>query len=882
MEEKVIKIKADIEGFMTELQKASSGVDNLEKKGEEGMNSFDNSTKTATSSIQKQAQEISKRNADVQKMLKDEMQDLTELKARRDRAFGTKEIREYDRRIQETGRRIKAMGGTFNELKSVANMNLREMQLELRKLRTTKFDNLNEQEIAGIKNRMATLTDGISDFRKQVKVASADNIPALVNGFHGIISAVQITVGALSLFGIENEKLQKATVQLISVSQGLSQLYIFMEAQTLQRTRLAIQNIGLRIKETYATISQTLAIKAETMATEGSTIATRLFGKALNGLPLIAIISGVVALVSALGSLAIYYYNNNKALKENSNEYIKQQATIKINNEINNKATDIAADRINSIKVLSERIKGITNDDKKRNKLIDEYNELAESAGGKTIKYGIAVNDLNTATRENINLLFIQAKAEAAIKLSKDKIEKILKNEIKLKKLENKQKEQENILTKESNVNYEDETGAQTVYLAKLEKKLSKTKDEIDIIKNKNKILNTEWKELMKIVTANEDLLVIEEEKAKEEKEIVIDKNKELEEIATMRAENIRDEQSRELELLKLKHKKELDEIITKYGNETELIKLLKIKQNNELLNLDKKYKDEEDKLKAERIEKDKQSRELQRQAAEDYINNNIKDINDMYDEIMNTEGLKNSERKELLKQFMGENSFLYKQGMDEIKQKNIETFQSILDVGNQLGGAISGIFNAMASNAEEGSEKEKQARKKAAIAELAITQAVTIAEISKAIIAQQNLLPPANIIEAIRIGAMGATAIANIIKSSNDIKKMKEGGSGIFNGPSHAKGGIRFGNTEVEGGESYWVLSKAMTPKYAPIMQQVFDDIQTGKIEKEQNIFSPNIELNDEYTRKMYEIMSNSENVNNKGKYIEQRQGNRTRRIYN
>ena len=87
------------------------------------------------------------------------------------------------------------------------------MKKELRELRNMSFAGLSPEEIKQVRDRMAELTDAIGDFQAQIKTASADRIPALMDGLRGLIAVAQGVTGTLAMFGIETEKLDKAMVQ---------------------------------------------------------------------------------------------------------------------------------------------------------------------------------------------------------------------------------------------------------------------------------------------------------------------------------------------------------------------------------------------------------------------------------------------------------------------------------------------------------------------------------------------------------------------------------------------------------------------------------------------------------------------------------------------
>lgn len=70
-------------------------------------------------------------------------------------------------------------------------------------------------------------------------------------------------------------------------------------------------------------------------------------------------------------------------------------------------------------------------------------------------------------------------------------------------------------------------------------------------------------------------------------------------------------------------------------------------------------------------------------------------------------------------------------------------------------------------------------------------------------------------------MAALGAVQSALILKQMNALPKPKKlADGGVLNGPSHAAGGIRLGNLEVEGGEA--VINKRSTRQFLPLLDAI------------------------------------------------------------
>lgn len=194
----------------------------------------------------------------------------------------------------------KTMDTSVNQV----NKSLGEMKRELRELRNTSFAGKTIEEIKEVRARMADLTDRIGDFQAQVKTASADRIPALINGLQGIVAVTQGVTATLGLFGIENEKLEKSMIQLIGASQALSTIYDLYEKRTF---KVAVANAKATVSEaakTVVTKASAVATKAVAIATSTATVAQKAYNLALLASPIGIMAAAVAGLAYAFVELS--------------------------------------------------------------------------------------------------------------------------------------------------------------------------------------------------------------------------------------------------------------------------------------------------------------------------------------------------------------------------------------------------------------------------------------------------------------------------------------------------------------------------------------------------------------------------------------------------
>jgi hypothetical protein len=265
-------------------------------------------------------------------------------------------IKEYTNVIDKQRRNV----GNYQEAIDTANMSLGEMRKELLALRNMSFAGLSPEEIKQIKDRMAELTDSIGDFQAQIKTAAADKIPALMDGLQGLVAVAQGVTGSLAMFGIETEKLDKAMVQLIGVSQALK------TAQELQE-RGTIKVMLATIKDTAAKTANAVAAKGQAMATDGATKATRALGRVMKSNPYAAIATAAAAAVTAIVLLVKYMKDQTSEMQLQYKMY-REMANIKGGYLAN---LEVEKQSMNS---LFEQIKKTNAGSEERKKLVDELN----------------------------------------------------------------------------------------------------------------------------------------------------------------------------------------------------------------------------------------------------------------------------------------------------------------------------------------------------------------------------------------------------------------------------------------------------------------------------------------------------------------------------
>lgn len=838
MSEKVFTIKGNVEDLVNKLDLVDKKIDEVDKKAESGMRGLKTAMQGTNAEAEKKAL-----------LLKSELEQYKELKRVYESMGAGPKKDEIGIWMEGKKKSAEKLGHTFEELKQTTVQSLGAMRKELRSLRNADFGAMSPQEVQKVKKRMAELTDGIDDFQREIRTASADAIPAMTAGLQGIVGAAVGVTGMMSLFGVENKKLQQSMMALMAVSQSLTQFYLMQEQGTLKVMKATIANTAAKIK---------------------ARIATTALGKAMMALPIGWIVAGLAAIAAAAVALTHIFGKKKTTLEQLGEKYAE--------------TFDEALTGVATMAMLEKSISAAEVGTREYTRAVEKYNEKAKEQGLRTIDVNKALSEQTELLEQNRRALFAKALAQAV----EQEMVEILKEQIKLQNVLNKN-QVDGIARKEIEARVE---GLKAEY-AEYEKIFMSANEYLNVLDDNNK------KQAEAAAKAEKDKKQAEADaaKAKQEAERLAEAWKRAKDATIEYYDKIVYGSMSAMAQLRADYETDVqkfaENLNKKFWSQTQFDNAMRIRAEKFEADVRRmefeayKRKIEFDKQRLEwnalfqgQIETD-YSAHLQRltEADKQRYANQLAAINS----IVNEEGLTYDERQQMLDEYLANGLISQEQHYATLKILDTSYTNAVLSNINKIGDTWSTVFTAVAdiqeaiaAGAEDGSIRQKEAMKKAAIAQLLATTAVAGADIAAAIIAAQKLLFPANVIEGIRIGALGVSQLARIKKSTSDIQKMKHGGRGEFQGASHEQGGIRFGNIEVEGREKFWVLSKQKSRQYGHVMDDVFDRINSGKVAKQGNSVN-NISLNDKYTRKIYEQMQDEQAVQDNGKYVIKTKNNRT-----
>ena len=272
--------------------------------------------------------------------------------------------------IDKLSQSINNAGGTAASLKA----QLRQVTNELNNLQpgSARFDELSA--------KAGQLRDQIQD-TNAVITATAGNVTenfgrALGNTIQFGVAGFQGLMAAQTLFGVENEDLQKTLAQmgaLLNLSQaietfgGLGDKLVEIKAGfTPILTQLGLMKTA-QTGVAASTAAADAALVGEAVAADGAAVSTGFFATALNALPLVAIVTALGLLVAGLISYASASGDAEKNEK-------KRIASLKAQREEEEKARKTIAGESAEYVGLISQLKATNEGSKEREDLIKKIN----------------------------------------------------------------------------------------------------------------------------------------------------------------------------------------------------------------------------------------------------------------------------------------------------------------------------------------------------------------------------------------------------------------------------------------------------------------------------------------------------------------------------
>lgn len=176
--------------------------------------------------------------------------------------------------------RISERFGKIENSTAPLKKRLRELQAMIAQMN---FDGMTDNDVfVRMTAKAAEMKDALGDASQAVRLMSSDTakLDAVIEGMQGIAGVASIATGAISLFGVENENLQRAMLKVqsaIAITNGVQQIANILNKDSILMLKLkdfwskaTVKNIA---KQTTATVANNAITKASTTATNLNTVA---------------------------------------------------------------------------------------------------------------------------------------------------------------------------------------------------------------------------------------------------------------------------------------------------------------------------------------------------------------------------------------------------------------------------------------------------------------------------------------------------------------------------------------------------------------------------------------------------------------------------------
>ena len=310
---------------------------------------------------------------------------------------------QYGKETQVTNQQTKATQGLTTQSRSLRE-EMRGIAIALAEMEAN--GQRGSKAYNQLRARGAQLTDAMGDARTQMRLLAHDNagLQGVMDGLSGVSGAFTAATGAITLFGVQNEDLQKSMVRLqsvMSITMGLQQvlntlnkdsafrlgvLGKLQEWWTSCKAKAAVATTaetGAVVANTTAQVAQTTAIEAGTVANTAHAFSWKAVAIAIKSVPVFGwIVTGITALI---GLVTLF----TRKSKEEREELEKQKKALeelkKTQEEFRSSYASTASQLIMKYKEMREAWAKLRTEHEKKKFIKDrasDFNTLGKSVNG--------------------------------------------------------------------------------------------------------------------------------------------------------------------------------------------------------------------------------------------------------------------------------------------------------------------------------------------------------------------------------------------------------------------------------------------------------------------------------------------------------------------
>ncbi len=648
----------------------------------------------------------------------------------------------------------------------------------------------------------SNLKDRLIDLDNEVKRLADDqkNLKGAMEISSGVVAGYGAVKSAMALTGVESESLQKSMVKLQAAQTLLSSLdRIRTSLQKESSAMLLIQSVRTKI----LTASQ----YGQATATGVATTASKALRVAMLSIPIVAIIAGITALVAAIA-----YFNKEVEIAKDLNDELTKSME-RQDAELAKRSEKIMRDTDNRIAIAKSE--GATKEELHQM----ELDRLRKEETIRKVSTKVQLDQINKK-----KILYKQALKEGNDDLAKEIAEELKQVRGKyqnLKALDGQYEIDKKILENEAKAERQAEREAENKERADKAKAWAEKRRAEEEAEAKNKIERDRM---------YQDLMI----------------------------QNIEDQTLRERTAMNVRFQREREDLVTKYGEDTELIKQLEEKQAGEVdaFNAElqavrdaekeeiAKAEAEQKRINAERLREDEKARLEGELIA---MREDFEAVQELKAELalieletaLEQENLTEGEKFKIKEEYNAKLLALEEESANRRKQLNKDVADASIQVAEQgLAGAQAisdAVFSIKKNNAEKGSaaelanaKKQFETNKKIQIASAVISG---IQGVINALTAQSVIPEPfGTVLKGINAGIVAGTTIANIAKIKST--KFEGGGGGGASAPTVRPPSIP-SQADISGGtDNEGTLTSGLEDNNAPPQQKVVlvdSDVKAG-----------------------------------------------------
>ena len=685
----------------------------------------------------------------------------------------------------------------------------------------------NSAQYKQMAQEVGRLKDTLGDVAAETRALADDN-QTLTATMQGMSTGVAVFSGlqsAAAMLGVEDKnllevltKLQAAQVLLNSVNtiaKNLNRDSALMIALRSKNTKVLTNDIKA---ETSATVAGTTATKTFTTAQATATTGAKGLSKAVKGvgtaIKSVPVVGWILAAVGALTTLLSLLKKTNDE-EERGNE-LREEHKKKLD-DIKKKYQDIRTEIKKNNDEVSDLLQYLEGDS---SSILwqDAINTLSTFTG-LSKDYLATLKEGEATTLKNLVLDYQQAKAELAeqkeiFEEMEAGSEKFREQQQRIWRIEASIKSYVKDINAErqKGLNWEKQQAANAKARAEAEKK---AKEEAELAeKQRQNSEKSRMKSLeMDVIRSHEGTvqylnaeinLLLEQQKKEQENLENMFKSGELKAIDYM---NLLFENLQEYRI-------KIGELVQKFNDEAD---------KNELESIRKLEKSKSDTRIASAKEGSEEYFEALKERNDQEMAIELQDLADLHDCKLISDELYESEVDRIHAQHTKERQDIELQSLQTIQEERNNVMDSFATVASQTSALVTDMMETELEGVEQGSKKEKQIRKKYAVAEATMQIAdigiSTAQSIMGAWQSTSKLVYPLNLIMGGIMTAMlamtGLAQTAKAMKSKQEIMKASRGA--YINGRSHANGGELI---EAEGGEV--IMSKRAVSAYGGLLSQL------------------------------------------------------------